>query len=152
MVSIWGSKVGAVFSWRGCVYVADIYYFFLLLIDISQGSYWFAHFSPRNDYWGSETHISCQRLQAVTQTTFNVTYSCQSTWFSSQLQNEAMCVRGCKRKRFNLSWEKQNIIPARRLDHSILLGSEVNNIYIITVMQTLAAYLTKNRYIGRARF
>lgn len=63
-----------------------------------------------------------------------------------------MKARGCKQQSINLFREKQTIIPERRLNYSILLGSEVNNIDIITVMQILAPSLTKNRYMGRIRF
>ena len=58
----------------------------------------------------------------------------------------------CKQQSIYLFQEKKNVILERRLIHSILLGSEVNEIDIIIIMKTLGTYSTKNRYIGRMGF
>lgn len=126
-----------------CVHMC---YFFLLLIDILQGNYWFTQFSPppRNNYWGSKIYTLYQRSQAITLPTLKVTLLISKPMISPKLQNEETSARGCKQESFIYS-RKRKVIPERRLNHSILLGSEVNNTYIIRVMQTLATYVTKNK-------
>lgn len=92
-------------------------------------------FFPENDDCGSEIYATSK---FTGNNTANATLLISKPKIFPQLQNEALCARGCKRQSIYLFQEKQKLILERRLNYSILLGSGASNIYIITVMQTLA--------------